>query len=219
MTKLRSLPLLLVFALWPSLARADGIIDWIEKMSGPGPWKGVGFDLLFCIDKTHKVAFECWRRPAPNEHRLPEDERHIIDIAVVRYWTLANRPRFDDIPGDTRGMKLLRIEPQYAYRFHRAIDVGVGVGFWRFSGEEHGDFDPFWTVTFTPINVLFSPLALLQRDVPRKWQRVFQLQVAESLLTGLDGADFDSPTKFKSGKELVTRYGIRIDLVELFRHY
>jgi hypothetical protein len=127
------------------------------------------------------------------------------------WLTSGNNPRFKDAPADTRPVHGFRLDPIYLLRVDRALDIGAGAGFIRFSGE---GFDPLYRFTFTPLSVSFVPLAVARDSA---WTRVLRVRFEETYLTkGFVGADFGNrDTKFSTGGEFKTTAGIVVNFVAL----
>jgi len=197
----------------------DGWMEWIEKMSGPGPWYGGGPRIpLVCWNSGNKLPFCIAKVDVQHPHR-PEDDRHMLQGGFGFFRTFADEPRFENTPNDTRPVHLTRIDLRYYFRPSRvpSLDVGGGLQFWRFSGEATGDFTPFWQPGFTG-SAVFTPLALLQhRDQPvNGWLRVIKLRGEASVILGLTGDKFNNPA-FEA-KEVILSAGLIFDFLEVIRY-
>jgi len=205
------------------MARADdgGWIEWLEKMSGPGPfWGAGGYVRFYCIDKDNRGAAFCWRNPAKYPNARPRDERHIFEFGAGYFKTFDGKARFLDTPDDTRTIHVLRIEPRYYYRVHQAFDVGVGVGLRRYSGEETGDFAPFTRWSVTPASLVFVPGALGTGDTDSPWRRLVKLHLEESWIGGISAArDFKGVSKYETDGELLSSVSIEFDVLVFLKGY
>jgi hypothetical protein len=188
MTTAKRAALLLAFMLVPTVARADGFIDWLEKWSGPKLW-GIGADLhLLCATKDGKALPLCERLVFLNQTR-GDDLRHIVDLRIVGYWKRDGK-RFDDDP-DEGPLKAQRLQLFYRYRAARAVDVGAGLGFVRVSGD---DFNAFTRGIVTPVSVAVYPAVLGHPTL-----RGFSLRAEETYITtGFSPGDFNNKTTFNS---------------------
>src|SRR5262245_22542911 len=169
MSRLRSLLLGLAFVLLPAVARADGIIDYIEKWSGP-KLVGFGFDLhLFCATKDGKALPLCERIVYLKETSA-NDIKHIIDFRAVWY------KKRDDVSFEnatinaTRNVHAQRLQAFYHYRIIPVVDVGAGIGYFRVSSPDD-EFEPFTKGIVTPLSVSAAPFAHVERAA-LKWLRV-----------------------------------------------
>jgi hypothetical protein len=216
MAKTRLLILVCVWALTPGSARAQdggGWIEWLEKMSGPGPFWGAGaYVRFYCIDKDHRAAAFCRRSPDRYPDARPGDERHLFEFRVGNDKSFDGKPRFFDTPDDTRTIHILRIDARYYYRFHDALDVGFGFGLRRYSGEDSGDFSPFTRWSVTPAAIVFVPGALGSGASRNPWRRFVKLQLEESLIGGISAArDFKSASRYETDGELLSGVSIEFD--------
>jgi len=204
------------------VARAEdgGWIEWLEKMSGPGPFWGFGgYARVYCVNKDHEGVWFCWR---PQENARPEHERHILEIGAGYFKTFDGKPRFYDTPNDTRRIQMVRLEGRYYYRFHKALDAGVGFGMRRYSGDDNsGDFTPFTRWNVTPASIVFVPLALAQRDDQpiNPWLRLVKLHLEETYIGGISGADFKSASNYKTKGEFLGSLAVEFDLLVFLKGY
>src|SRR2546425_6015849 len=164
MTRIRLAALVVVLTMNPAGAHAsDGWMEWLEKLSGPGPFgrKYPGVQASWCLkdssEKAERIA-ACLR----------DDGDSIKTLFIVHYGQSSTgaQPVFDDTPNDIRNIKALAIDPAVMFRLHRAVDVGAGLAFIRFSGDR---VDPFWKVGLTPVRISYTPLALSPAP-PGKWK-------------------------------------------------
>ena len=208
MTRIRLAALALALMLNPAAAHAsDGWMEWLEKLSGPGPFGGKF--------PGWQVPVYCW----PNQSILcwnddGEAGKTVLLLHFGRSSTGLQRV-FDDTPNDIRDIHALAIDPAVMFRLHRVMEVGASLAFIRFSGDR---VDPFWKVGLTPVRITYTPLALVPAE--GKWKvarRILKIWVEETYLAGsLNGADFGNPSSaFKSNGEWKTRWGAIIDLTPL----
>lgn len=214
-TATRTLLMLGLFAMWPSAASAQmGWFDWIEGLSGPGPFRGysVGYRVL-CTKEVQGRK--------PGEGRYSVDPtcfsdrdpaiRQMLEIRVGRFAS-DDHPRFADTPSDTREVTFVKLESFMKVRVNATLDAGAGVGRVRFRGD---GFDPFWRTTVTPVSLTFAPLALGQPDDVRAewWRRLLKLHYEMTYFhTGFTGADFgNSATSYATARDWVRTIGLEVD--------
>jgi hypothetical protein len=201
-----------------SIHAQDGWMEWIEKMSGPGPWFGGGPVIpAVCWNKDGDASLLCLPRLTAGHPHRPEDDRHILQGGLGFFSTFSDTPRFENTPDDKRRIHLTRIDVRYYFRPHQSVDIGGSLLFWRFSGEGAGDFAPFWQPGFTG-SVVFTPLALKQKRDQRVngWLRVFKANADASVIFGLTGDKFNNPAFSK--KEIIRSVGLILDFFELIRY-
>jgi hypothetical protein len=207
--------LVVLLAAWPAKARAAiSVLDWLEALSGPGPSHGVVFSgRVFCVDQGEVVPW-CLN-DVTNRNGQPRDVSSFLLIDVGFYST-GNNPRFDDTPTDTRPVHTFRLEPVYMFRLHAMLDLGMGAGLIRFSGD---GFDSLTRATLTPLRMTFFPLGFLPRaGTGRWWGHFLRVEFAERFVTkGLNGADFGSPSTYSTGGEFNTSLGVGVDFGVLLR--
>lgn len=199
----------------------DGWLEWIEKMSGPGPfWGAGGYVRVGCWNDKNQYAWFCWRSPDRYPDARPKDERHILALGIGYFWSFDNEPRFSDTPNDTAPIQILRFEPRYYYRFHQALDAGVGVSLRRYSGQGSGDFAPFVQWGVTPASIVFTPLALGTKDTDNPWRRLVKVHLDETWISGIAAKDdFKSPSTYETHGEFQGSFAIEFDVLVFARGY
>src|SRR5262245_2447430 len=133
--KLKACVLLLVFWLAPASARADGFLDWLEKLSGP-KFVGLSGDFqVLCFDVNGKRYKWCdFTRDARNT-----DVKHMLDARVGYYFKYGSR--FSDVTDD-RGLQSYKLMAVYRYRVEKWLDLGGGIGYMGFHGDGLTDSVP-----------------------------------------------------------------------------
>ena len=139
----RSILLVGLCVLSPRVASAqEGCVDWIEGLSGPGPFHGVhGRASGLCTKESegrragtghYVVDAMCFsdRDPAI---------RQMLEIRVGHFDSNDN-PRFSDTPSDTREVTGFKLESFMRVRVNSMLDAGAGVGRIRFSGDGFESF-------------------------------------------------------------------------------
>jgi hypothetical protein len=199
---MKTIQLLLVVTLisfFPARAYAlEGWWDWLDALSGPGPFHGIGIgQTLFCKAGTNNNFTRlCWRE---------SDQRQIVEARVSWFvWGFGDQ-RFQDDPGDNRSINAFSLDGFYLFRINEDldIDVGPGVGLLRYSGE---GFDPVYRFTFTPLSFSIAPFRSAQSPVARAFRlRLDSMYVPQ----GFEGSDFGNfVTQFKTNGEFLTRMAI-----------
>lgn len=219
MAKMRIMFFVCACTLVAGSARAqDGWMEWIEKMSGPGPWFGGGPKFpAACWNKDGRVSILCLHKVDVQHPSRPEDDRHMLQVGFGFFQTFSDTPRFENTPDDKRPIRLTRFDFRYYFRPQQAIDVGGSFLLWRFSGQGAGDFTPF-TQTGLTGSFVFTPLALKQKSDQRVngWLRVIKAKVDASVIFGLTGDKFNNPA-FKK-REVVPSVGLILDFFEVTRY-
>ena len=204
MTRLRLLLLVAAFAAVPSAARAqDGIMEWIERLSGPGKFVGfVGGVRVGCVFDGDESVRACFT-----------DSDRIRRMLVIRagWLTTGEKQRFDvtsaGSPNDTRPVHMILVDPVYMFRLHPMVDVGAGGGFMTFSGE---GFDTFSRFIVTPFSVTYTPFA--------RRSRVFQVHAQGQIVPkGFTAADFGSTANYSTSTDFLWSGGFVFNFGALFR--
>jgi len=195
MTKVSAIICGVLFALCPAVAHAqDGIVAWIDRLSGPGPFFGPVIEWrTFCTFASVSPDNSCF------------GDRNIKRTLVLRagWLTSFDNKRFDDTPTDTRAVHMVLVDPIYVSRIHPTLDVGAGAGFLVLTGD---GFDPVTRFVLTPLSVSFVPFG----DTGKRWARVFQVRFEERIITkGLSGREnFNSVTGYSRGYEFLPSAGL-----------
>jgi hypothetical protein len=215
MTRTRlSLLVITAVLLWPSPAHAaQGFWGWLEELSGPGPFTG----WLFSTPVACRQGDE-WVYCGPG--KLRRDSKEIRRKIELKFGVLSSdeRQRFQDLPKDATGnvgsVYAVPVTVVYAFRLHRTIEAGPGVGFLRISGS---GFKSLYRLTLSPVNATIRPLLARESWENNRWARVVRFEFDTLLVTaGFDGADFgNSETSFRSGREFLTKIGFVLDFGEV----
>jgi hypothetical protein len=195
---------LLLVAL-PSTAFADmGFWRWLDKLSGPGPFRGIVLDpAIVCIghnergDRTRVTAvylYDC---------DLVRAERHIrlgTDIGI-----LTGKNNLDPSRGTVAAYPVL---------FNGAIgtsyfDVGAAFGFVRFVSGPSSATEG----AIQPIRITFRPFAIPENRRQDFRARALQIRLTTTYLAGaLTAADFNAPSSsWTGGNEWVTSLMFTVD--------
>jgi hypothetical protein len=199
MKTIRLLLVITLISFSPTRAYAlEGWWDWLDALSGPGPFHGIGFgqSLLCKAGTNNDFTRFCWRE---------NDQRQILEARVSWFvWDFGDQ-RFQDDPGDTRSINAFSLDGFYLFRINEELDinVGPGVGLLRYSGE---GFEPVYRFTFTPLSFSIAPFSGSQSSVARAFRlRLDSMYVPQ----GFEGSDFGNfVTQFKTNGEFLTRMSI-----------
>ena len=217
--------------------------DWLDKLSGPGPFNN-GFLLdfrVFCqvevadpkaasappldsfgeatVWTTPSLARGVGRQCLANAVSPDTNKNVVRSYFEVRGGRITTevQPLFSDVPGELIGKVAAH---QISGTFMRQVDpllaVGAGAGVMWFSGD-NVDGRPARLV-FTPISVAISPLKIFPGIDPQK-ASALTIRVEELMLVGgLEARDFNpgSSSSFKTRGDLVTSVSVMIDAFALF---
>jgi hypothetical protein len=207
MRSVRSLVLAAAFFLLaPAVAQASWI-DWLERLSGPGPFIGTGPDLnLICFDENNEPHACGNPLTASNVLGSGKELKH---SAIVSPEIMVKFPgqRFGDVRDDDGFVGIARANVLYEYRFSSGLSLGAGVGTMRFFGK---DFDSFQRYDIVPIS---ANVGLFQNSADlRPWRLIVQLHF---IPTGFKTSDFSSTSKSTfdtHGGEWLASIGVNYDL-------
>jgi hypothetical protein len=185
MKTLKQALLVCVLALLPAAAHADdgGVLEWLEKWSGPKFW-GVATDFHLCIDKENRVR-NCERffgvRKLADDFRF-DDIRHEFDYRVAFYASYGDLFAGDPNPQATESDRHLfawKLMPFYHYHFNRHVALGAGTGILLVHG--HG-MELLSRSIVTPASLVVAPT-----------KGIWFVRVEESYIAqGLTAADLGS---------------------------
>jgi hypothetical protein len=202
MKLLRLMVLTAVCAVLPArvFAQSD-FIDWLEQLSGPGPFHGyfmsVGSRAFCTLDEGdgQKIRWWCADDSSPKI-------RQVVN-AEFAFASSDDHSRFQDAtsePQNTLPVHATRVVANYYYRFHPMLDLGVGAGVIVFSGD---DFTNQVHPILTPLTLTFTPFGFLHGEKDVRWGRVFRVIYSERYILGdIRAADFHSfaSTYLKQGE-------------------
>jgi hypothetical protein len=211
--------------------------DFLEELSGPGPFDRRGPLGVFTID----TGVVC-RLAEPTDGRSPSavsqdggsrwiflspdclldptrrGPRRVNDFFSVRLGATAtdnNRPLFSDRPQELQGkVTAWTIEGRFTRRLDAAIELAVGGGVIFFTGDTING--RILRPTVTPLSVILTPIGLFHRNNPEKFDGLLGLRFEEiGILGGLVATDFNprSTSAFHSDNiDLVRRFSITLDI-------
>ena len=214
----------------PAFGQA-GVIRWIEKLSGPGPFFGAGFEIYGLCYAAEKDSIEAADPEAttrrtwffdPNCARAARDRQR---LTVGVQWSKLfgdNDLQYDElaVPEDQRdGVWLTTFLASADLGVARALDVGAGIGFMHFSGIQPGSFT---RLALEPLRVTLKPLAMqpvtsggMRSAYRREW---LQLRLVMTVIPGgFDAEDFGAiPGSYSSGTEVQANIYIIVNAANMF---
>jgi len=200
----------------PADAQA-AFIRWLERLSGPGPFYGAGFEVYpVCFNATDQ-AWTVLDMDCGGTVRGERSLRIERVLFGVQYSKLRgnNELLYDPaIPADqTDSVGATIFLGSADVGFIRALDVGASVGFIRFSGMPS---EAFSRTIFEPLRITFKPLAMKASSVRRdEW---LQIRLVTTVLPGgFDAEDFGAiPGSYSSGTEVQANLYFIVDLGSFF---
>lgn len=212
----------------PAYAHA-GWWDWLDAMSGPGPFSnGVMVDTrLACrvkkdVPKTGDVPTTeavpatadnaAWASYFTNRECLLNSQRvkSYFEVRGGRVTT-EEKPLFTDTPNEPKGRVVAHIvSGLFMRQFDPTLAVGTGVGWIWFSGTNVKGHPG--RVAFTPISIAFTPLKVF---APSSRKAGFLVIHAEeiAILGRIKATDFDPASKssFSTNSDLVSSIAVTFD--------
>lgn len=231
------LMLLLLTVVLPGRAYASlGWWDWLEQLSGPGPFAN-GWMLdqrVACLvdaattggsrsGRTLNGKAVNWMAVSgrASDKSLPclTNAAAVLAYVEVRGGriTTDRQALFSDVPGQLVGTVAANTIQTYVMRQFDAFAIGAGAGTMWFTGEKlDGHAARF---VFTPISAAFMPLQLLLRHESERG-RFLVIRFEEVALVGrLSASDFNSQStsKFQTKSELVRSVSVTFDVLALMK--
>ncbi|HUK36111.1 MAG TPA: hypothetical protein VLV86_19475 [Vicinamibacterales bacterium] len=191
-------------------AQSD-FIDWLESLSGPGPFHGyftsVGSRVFCTMDDGSGQMIKWWC--------ADDSSPKVKNVVAVDFaWsTSGDHTRFSDATAEAQNtlpVHASRILANYYYRFHPMVDLGVGAGVIVFSGD---DFSKQVHPILSPLTLSFTPFGFLHGEQSIRWGRVLKLEFSERYILGdIRAADFGSSlsTYLKQG-EFNSNFSVAVD--------
>jgi hypothetical protein len=200
MKTIRLLLLIALIAFCPTRAYAlEGWWDWLDALSGPGPYWGFGVGQTLLCQPASSTDFErlCWRED--------RELRQVVEARASWLWWTFGEQRFQDDPGDVRSVRAFSLDGFYLVRINDDfdIDVGPGVGLLRFSGD---GFDPIYRFTVTPLSFSIAPFAKAAQPAARNFRLRLDSMYVPKGFTGQDFGNF--VTTFETNGEFLTRMSV-----------
>jgi hypothetical protein len=166
-------------------APAEANWGWLEKISGPGPFKAQIPGLvapIVCIDGADYRPNLLYCR------RSNEDPRGYVGFEFQTWKSIENVLFVPDPRASSVQVRIVDFRTNLMIRLHDAFDVGLGAGFHRFSGPS---FDAFWRMSVEPARASIAPLMLFGDD---EWRRFLKIDVGATRFRGeFTDDDFCTP--------------------------
>ena len=219
----------------PAEAQA-GFIRWLEKLSGPGPFYGPGFDLYgFCygIKKNSSIDYDLTDEQLRTNTYAPSwfwnvncgkanrtSRRLTIGVQDPKLWGDNNLEYDATVPEDQRDTVTATIFLGSAdFGVDRSLDVGAGLGFVHFTGTPAGGFS---RAVLEPLRVTFKPLTMRRATAsgPNLYRREWlQFRLVMTVLPGgFDAEDFGAiPGSYPSGTEVQANLYIIVNATNLLK--
>ena len=209
-----------------------GLMEWLERLSGPGIFKGYTTPVkLFCYG-VHKPGSgepdPAIASPDTQEQALrfqpgcgrTARNRVRLDIGVeVGYYRANNTLQYDaSVPSDeTDTVTAWSYAGTFDVGVHRGVDVGFGVGVTRYGGLPVESFNRMFIQVG---RVTWKPLVMFRADPDERYQQEF-LQVrfvGRWMPDGFKAEEFGAiPGTFESGAEIQAGVSVGVDLFALFK--
>lgn len=217
---------------------------WLDELSGPGGFNGYEIEVrLVCFSKPEDPkAQEIKEVKIPKTAaamigaippgcvftRVPLRNRRTASINLNVSYNYANHTNLQYDDDRTHYVHLLIISPRVWLRPTRSVEVGAGIGWYRFTG---AGFDPISRVVFEPFLVDVKPFALIkdvfnlsdQDDVrtypDSQWDQFISVRVGLVYTEqGFDAERFGArPGTFRTDREVLPTASVLLDLDWLVR--
>lgn len=216
---------------------------WLERLSGPGPFKGLLFDArLLCITGPHDSGTSDRGQQLDDEslgsrmtfprdrdarvwftgagcHFLPPDKPRMEIGVDLGFWKSSeNVLDYTNRPGLTDDDKQVRIRTFLVtadLRVNRVFDVGAGIGRASFSSDDDLLFPSFSRTVSQPMRLTTRPLTTFWNG-PRSEALVVRFD-ATKFHGGFTAEDFGAvPGTFNEPGEIIWAWSVRIDAFSLF---
>jgi hypothetical protein len=228
----------LVQIVTPAPARANWILDWIDELSGPGPFYGPSFEWrLICFsvpDPANRDAVEttdesrqagarvlqffgpgCFFKQVPVTHQ----RRASINLKFGLLKAKKNNLAYA-LPEADRDVKLTTLVPSISWRAARSVEFQFGAGVFWFSGPQ---FESFHRVVLQPVQADVKPLAAINHfrgADPVWWDELLSLRGGLVIVPrGFDASDFGAvPGTFRVSRDTLKTAAIFVDLESIVMH-
>jgi hypothetical protein len=211
-----------LFALWPGVASAQyEWYEWLQELSGPGPFSGTGADWrLLCFSDD---------APAPNESPLitpsclltplQRDQFRRASINLAFAYLDANGNPLKYAAGLDPAVKLTLLKPSVWWRPFPAFEVGTGAGIMWFSGPAFPSFTRFFVEPFR-VDVKLSALSHPFPEY-QTWMEAVSFRWGVAFIPGgFLAEDFGAiPGSFQSSRDAIHSFTISIELDPIIRHW
>lgn len=227
----RFVPLLIVLTLIPSAVHAQGMLRWLGRLSGPGPFWGLGAEVkLKCIgvdgkepNKLDSQAVESQseglrgiRYPCPDATYNPLDRHATVYLNISGSIAENNPMDYQDVgrQEESTAVRMLKIGTSIDWTVHRTLDIGTGAGVAYFAGPR---FDNFTRAYVQPVRLTIRPL-MVGKGSRDRWGWLLVSANWHILLGTIDGPDFGAPADpYRAHNEQDMELGVSVDILRLFR--
>jgi hypothetical protein len=194
-----------------------GILDWIDEMSGPGPFLGVTLEArihCFGIDKSGSLGAlgsdinrTCLTNRLRNTPTTNQRPLVTFNLMGELAWSLDNKLPY--APGTTAStrVRILAVEPSAWVLPIPQVAIGASAGVSRLSGEA---FDAFYrgyvrpAVEVKPFNFPGGP--------SQAWLRAVVVKASVIIMpTGVEAANFGAIGPYKTTREVLPTIGVGFD--------
>jgi hypothetical protein len=197
----------------PQPAAADWW-DWLQELSGPGPFKTEG-NVMWSICPGPGTVFRPYDNAGPPKLCVFVDVRRFVN------WDDDNFLKFGRV-------RLQTYDFGVAWEVRRAVDVGLGFGVMHFAANGTGSN----RLSITPLRTTVKPLLLLadllrkgdaleRNRTARRWASILKYYARLSVIPGtIDATNFGVSTSlsdFKAKNDRVASAGFLVDFSELLR--
>ena len=220
---------LTVAAFAPPSASAWGI-EWLDQLTGPGPFVGVKIDArALCwlsaggpgaADGVATMADAACLRDGRRENAVNVIDELRAYISVEAAWLSSSKNEmFPTLRFDPRTeVDLFAFRPAVMFRAFSWVDAGLAVGLNRFSGPALLD-ESFTWVSVQP-RVVFTPFANSRSRVARAMEFRTDVvfipeNVRDEFLERVRRDLPERPTSFEGG-EIRLMFGVEVDVFRLF---
>jgi hypothetical protein len=225
----RFVTLLVLFGALATPRESYALLGWIERLSGPGPFRVVlqfPLDRLACITKaenqpasvTHTLFPTADAKRADSNSDATaaciNDHPKIIKAFISSEIGLAASDQNFLFPNDPPGMHRVRAFSVRGVAFYRAtpfLDLGAGLGVNRFSGR---DFGSFYDVSI-PLRARIVPAGFASGN-PR-WRAVYISLQLDYFPAEWTAGDFGAAGDWKQTGEFITSAFVGVDLLRFLR--
>jgi len=201
--------------LLPRPAAGWGGLEWLDKMSGPGPFTGPSVHArivcfvkadggrpevvpLFGTVRRSQDGREIEMRPCLALTRHEDTVRAYVDATASVLWSARN-----DLFGERRAEKAAQVRvvtfrPGVMLRAYSWLEAGAGIGWYRFSGDL---FDSFALFTLHPVRLRVAPFKGVASGLRFPVELVF-------FKGPIEGTRFGAPPGFLERNEFQLQVGV-----------
>jgi hypothetical protein len=193
--------LALVMLAAPSRALAvgwDDLWDYLDQLSGPGPFHGKG---------AAAIQIACIEGGRANLLRSPSSPDGIVPCLFVDFRALSVEPKdpFDEVTAKLTDIGV-------SWHLQRYFEYGAGIGMARFNSK--GITTTNFTLTYLRLGV--KPLVLIPRWRDSKRAAAVKYFYRHTIRFGeISAADFGVVDPWREGTEVLKSNGVLVDVYQL----